>query len=118
MPADRHQAATFPADETLGQGQVDDRLDVVDAVNVLGDTHAPDEHGLVGRREALGQVTHDFPLHAGRLFELLPPLAREFLRHSVKTGRVAFNERSVNGAAFDQVLDHAVQERHVGPAVD
>ena len=47
VPADRHQPGAVAPDVAAGEADVHDRLDTVDAVGVLRDAHAPDEHRAV-----------------------------------------------------------------------
>ena len=57
MAADGHDPCPFASDHPSEQCQVDDRLDVLHAVGVVGDPHGPGEDGSLALRVHFGQLS-------------------------------------------------------------
>jgi hypothetical protein len=64
VPADGHEAALVPPDPAFQQAQIQDHRNGVTAESVLGDAHAPDEHGVLRITNHLGELVHGQPVEA------------------------------------------------------
>src|SRR2546429_1364733 len=114
LPAHRHHGRTPATDHPAGEHQVQERGDQVGAVGVLGEAHRPQGAGVrparvdLGRlADAVGRYARDLRRHLGRhrlhrrahLVERVGPLREELLGLE---------------PAGDHVVEHRVEQRHVG----
>src|SRR5262249_3227110 len=118
MAAYRHQSRLRPPYETPSQGQVNNRAHVRDAVEMLCDSHRPDEYRRPGLAEHSREPEHVLAARARCGFERFPGIAAELRFQFIKPVRVSFDERVVRPLLFDQMFDHARDERLVAARVN
>ena len=118
MAADGHEARPLPPDHAPGQGQVDQRLDVLDAEPVLGDPHAPDDDRRSGLGVHAGEAEHLFPRRSGVALEGVPLLRPQRVGERLEPRRVLAHESVVHPPVLHQVLEDAVEEGDVSAGVD
>ena len=113
MAANRHQSALVAADEPLHEAQVQNHLHCVTAEGVLGNPHAPDQHGSCRVADQPGEFLHPGTVQTALRFQL-----REFqicaLRFEfVESNSVVADKPFVNPPIRDEDLQHSPQKGYV-----
>ncbi len=114
VAADRHQPGAVASDVAAGEADVDDRLHALDAVGVLGDPHAPDEHRRPrARRTARRSARTWRRRRRRRASSVARSSAGEVGRQLVPALGVGGDPVVVDRIALDEALQHGVGEGDV-----
>ena len=110
VAADGHQPTAGTPDEAAGQRQVDDRLDVLLALRLMGQTHAPDEDAAVGATDQLGVRDDLGARHAALALDARPVEALEVVAQVAPAGGVLGDEGLVEQPELEDGLERAPEE--------
>ena len=117
VTANREQARPLAADHSPCQCQVDDGLDVVDAVQVVGDPHGPGPDGLAGSGDQLGSLAHLLGRYATSREQIVAVRGAQVREYDVPTFDMRRQEGRVRRPAFEDLQEKQLQERDVGSDV-
>src|SRR5260221_10254040 len=113
MTSDRHQTAPFPPNKSFGQSQVDNRIDIIFASGVLGDTHAPNEDSSLSFGDHTRKVLHSIAADATTGLQFFPRSRLQVFLHLVESDRVIANEVLIHPSLPNHMFQGAVQKSMV-----
>src|SRR5439155_10666667 len=96
-----------------GELQVDDGSDVVAAVAVLGDSHAPDDDGAARLAERCGETVHVCPGLTGIAFQHFPWEASRLGFDGVPAHGSGGDELAVYPVVLEEMFQDPVEECNV-----
>ena len=77
LAAQRMQTGAGPADLAAHQGKRDQATGIVGAVHMLGDTHAPEDHGAFGAAEGARDLADGLGVDAADIGHRFRAVARQ-----------------------------------------
>src|SRR5713101_4693548 len=113
-----HQPGVRAADVSARELKVHNRADIVAAVAVLGNPHAPNDDRVAGLAESLREAVHLRLALPGAPFQIFPGEAARFCLGLLPAEGASGDKLAVYPIVLDQMFQHAVEECDVSASVD
>ena len=107
-----------PAHVAASELQIDDGANIVAAVAMLRDAHAPNDDRAARGAKRLREPKHVRLALARAALERFPGQAAGFGFDLLPTGGPRSDELAIRPIVFDQMLEHAVEKRNVAAEMD
>src|SRR5579885_1104361 len=118
MAADRHQSGMIAADVAFAELQVHYGANVIAAIAMLRDAHAPDDDGMAGFAESLGEAEHIVPRQTRASLERFPGKRFDFGLQLAPTYCSVVDKVAIDPAVLHEVLHDPVEESNVAADVN
>ena len=113
LAAQRMKPGAGPADLAAYQRQRNEAARIVGAVHVLGNAHAPEDHGPLGAAEGAGDLADGLWRDAGDRGHRLGAVGGEMLLQPLEILGIGLEVLHVVEALFDDHMHDAVEQGHV-----